>query len=353
VPLTEIMFMAAVVVGCLFLLRWIRTGRAVDLICAALSITCSSSIRYEGWIFAACFLLYGVWKIILHRKDTSIRIHRLPVGLVLIFPLCWIALQLVQAQHPLGFLTTPGSNYRVVYGNSFPGIIQHSVIVQFIEQNSASWNILGVVGLISILRQRPDVRSWLWVPGGAFCVMTILSLSGRALPNHSFWRVAAVWGALCVPFTAHWIIQQRRISTRIPILVAILMMIQFCGQSVKMTSYADFTPDERTAGEFCGSLIAHSGNQGVVLVETSSWQYLHLMVASGHPDSFLFNTGRDPSFPSAPVIGLTASIAHEDLIRRNVRWLVFRTDALKEALLHNGSVVGLKEFGPWMVFELR
>jgi len=359
VPLTEIMFMAAIAAGCLFLLRWIRTQETADLIGAAAGITCASSIRYEGWIFTACLIVYVVRETIRLRQSNPLSAHWVSVGLVLLFPLYWVILQCTGGSRPLAFLTTPGSNYAVVYGNSTAGIVRHSLPVQFLEQNALSWNILGLAGLAGMVRWNRAVRSWLWVPGGAFVIMSALSLSGRALPNHSFWRVAAVWGALLVPFTAYWIVRQRKIAPHLSVLVAVLMLIQFCGQSLAMTSYADFTPAERSAGEYCDTLLTDAGGSRKILVETSTWQYLHVMVASGHPDSFLYNSGRDPSYPSRPVI--SSSPASEDTLlrdrsfirERNIGWLVFRSDSLKAAALADSSVRRLRDFGHWTVFGLR
>jgi hypothetical protein len=351
VPLTEIQFMALIVPGCFFFLRWIRTRSGRNLAAAAVCIAIATASRYEGWVFALMF----VAAVAVHHRTSGSgsRLSQTGVAaIVFIFPAIWTLAEYFHVSYSAGFLSAPRNNYAVIYGNSFSGILQHGVLTQYFLQNMLSWNILGVGGLALVWRSDPEIREWFILPGGAFLIMVVLSLAGWALPNHSFWRVAVVWSVLTVPFTASLIIGQTRRFPRLVVPVVMLVLLMFFGEAIIMARVPDFSKDEKESGEYLGREMAVIGDRGRVLIESGSWQYMHLMVASGFHDRFICNTGYDPSYPSKAVVDETQPVVADSVYRRGIRWIAARTAAWKSTLNGDSLLHDKKEFGRWTIYAV-
>jgi hypothetical protein len=352
VPLTEIQFMALVVAGCYFFARWVRTRSIADLLAASVWFAAATSSRYEGWVFAGVFAVAVV--LLSGDKAAGRRVWSVAIAsIALVFPAVWLAAGILHPLESGGFLSAPRDNYEIIFGNSFGGIFLHSLPAQYVLQNALSCNILGLAGLVIAWRSLPDTRRWILVPGGAFFVMSLLSLTGWALPNHSFWRVAAVWSVLTVPFTASLIVGQARRFPRLAVGIIVLILLMCTGEALIMSGRPDFSKDEKNAGEFLGRELAKADPKSMVLVESGSWQYLHLMVASGMPDRFLSNTGDNPSYPSAAIADESHPASPDALQRNNVCWIAARTDGWKAVLSADTLVQHRSDFGRWSVFTLQ
>ena len=302
------------------------------------------------------------------RKEKNVYVlfsrESLIASLVVLFPIVWMILQAMQRQHPLDFLIRPGQNYARVFGDSYAEIFHHSVVVQFFVQNIATWNIFGLIALFVIVREEQVLRRWLSTPVIAFIILTLLSLSGRALPNHSFWRISVVWTFLLVPFSSVWLMMvvekffsflSRRGKIVVLFCLVGVLWIQDYSRAEVLTHYADFSFPEREAGTYIGEVLSvfPAGAEPKVLIDTHAWQYLHVMVASGRPDAFMFNTGRDPSFPSTPFVDTKHPLDFSVFQKAHIGYLLFKKKELKEYLNASKGVRLVKEFEGWSLYEVQ
>lgn len=358
VPLTEIMFMFVIATASALLAVSIRTKSNRTLIWCAIAVALACTIRYEGWVFATSFVL-----LILYQNDWKsvplvARMRKLPIAIVVGFPTMWMLMNFFQGPSPFQFLLSPIANYTRLYGTSLPGLLEHCTGTQFFLQNILSWNILGILGLIVVYTRDDHLRKWLFFPAGAFVLMTALSLGGKMLPNHNFWRIAAVWSSLLIPFTAFWIVEQqkllligKRMRRLVSGVITLLVLLNFCRQIEARTLYADFGFAEREAGEFISQQTLLRSES--IIIESTTWQYLHILVASQRPELFIGNSGNDPARPMPPIIDIEDTRCIPGLVTKGIHYLVFKNTLMKKYLDDRKELIHTKDFGEWAVYAVK
>jgi hypothetical protein len=359
VPLAEIIFVPLVVVGCILLWEWIGSPRSSLAVGSALCMALASGVRYEGWFFAGAFLLVVCVVVVTSRPAKGLQQFVIVAVIVSAFPCIWIILHLVQHGN-LGLITdATGARYRLLHGDSFTDLLPRTLPVQFVVGNLRSANLVGVISLVALASVSRRTRQWLFVPGAAFAVLSILAIAGWAVPSHEFWRPAAVWSVLLVPFTAHWLIEQRQFARTRPWLATIALFVLAAviaaacwARSRDLIAHPEFGRHELAIAQRLDRLLTVD-QDARVLIDTSTVRYIHVVVASQHTEAFVLNTGADPRAPiEAELTDLDLGVIDLDEIRRRgIRYLVIRHDRGRRRLRSRPGLATLDSYGPWSLYE--
>jgi len=360
VPLPEITFIFFVVLGMYFYLRWQNTGHSLSLMVSAFCLALSSTIRYEGWVFVLFFAAQLVWMVIHHTERTDLKRTTLLAAVIvsLSFSIFWITQTALTTESPVSFIGKTSDVFSRATHPSFLRLLWLNVGTQFLVQSILTLNIIGVASAVIFWRNQPRIRNMLFIGLSALCCMTFMSFVARTLPTHNPWRIAVVWSCLLLPFTAHWLTTYfRRKRTKRhyfrPILV-LLMFAGFCVQMTHLIKQSSFSRSDYSIGKF----IEHEFNGNVlhadkILIETSTWNYLHVIIASQHPESFLYNSGSDPKNPSQNILSLSPNDQTSVLENRHIRILIFHSASYKSAIEKMDNILKISGQGEWCVYEWR
>lgn len=366
VPLSEIMFISVIVLAVALLARWMIRENGRDLLLAVALFALATTIRYEGWIVAVCVAAMLILRHIRGPLRLSARSIGIAVTVLLSFPLLWVLMHALREGDPFTFVRIPQENYTRMFGESWQALVVNSVPLQFILQNLTPLNLLGLIMVSIVLKSRSRLREWMMIPIAGFLLMSFASIAGKAMPNHSFWRVPAVWSVLLIPFTAAWVIEQRgwqkeggRLAgAGVAGFLTALLIVQSILQTFAMTAYPDFRRQERSAGEYAASILNQSvrlsgADTGRILIESSTWRYLHVIIASQHPEVFLLNSGPDPSHPLPAILSATKPVDPDALRSANIRYVFAESAGLKKRLEHIPDLSHEHSFAEWNVYEVR
>jgi hypothetical protein len=359
VPLSEMMFITAILCGCAFLARWIVRGQTRDLLLGAIPFALSTAIRYEGWVYAGGVFLLAFY-VFLRDKPRFKPTVLIGLGLILFaFPMFWAGLYAVKTPNGLlGFIKNPSDEYAMRVGNTFAMNFKLSVLMQFIWENLASLNILGLISVLYLTVTAKPIRRWLLVPAIAFVVLSYLSLRGKAMPTHNFWRVSSSWSILLLPFTAHWIWQQGQVfqsSSRtagiariaLRTLLIATFALAFGAQTFSRAKFSSFTKADRGVGEFVN---AHAARTDKFLIDVSQYNYLHVQIASQRPRAFMLN--------GSPVRGGSLITGRADADTRKlksmgIRYVIMTHPQLLRALDANPGLLKVLRQGIWVVYQVK
>jgi hypothetical protein len=131
-----------------------------------------------------------------------------------------------------------------------------------------------------------------------------------------------------------------------------LILLAYCCTIIFMTRTPSFTRAELLAGKTLRACIEQRTTNPVrVLIETTDWSYVHIVVSSNHPENFIYNTGPLPNDPTEPAIDLRLPIDTALLNKQQIHFLALRTPGhtpgtSTEALLKVG------QFAEWGIYEV-
>ena len=359
VPLPEITFIFFVVLSMFFFLRWQKTEHSVLLIFSAFCLAVSSTIRYEGWAFVFVFNVQLVWMFIQHKERTELkRIVLLIAAIIsLSFSIFWIIQTALTTESPISFIGKTSSVFSRVTHASFLRLLWLNVGTQFLVQCILTLNILGVASAVILWKNQPRIRHMLFIALSALICMTFMSFIARTLPTHSPWRIAVIWSCLFLPFTAHWLTtffhRKRTKHNYFRYILVLLMLAGFCLQMARLIKQSSFSRNDYFVGKFLEHQIAVNVlHTDKILIETSSWNYLHVIIASQHPELFLYNSGFDPKNPCQDILSLLPQEHISSLEDRHIRLLVFQSTTYKTMIEKMRNAIKLNEHGDWVVYEL-
>ena len=89
-----------------------------------------------------------------------------------------------------------------------------------------------------------------------------------------------------------------------------------------------------------------------VLIDSSTYSYLNLLVSSQRPDLFIRNSAPERENDPSAIVSSDRPLPLAELERRNIRLLVFRTPALREILDRQTALRRLTDYGEWAVYEV-
>ncbi len=364
VPLSEIMFISMILSGSTFLFRYILSQNIFSLLLSSLFFAISCTIRYEGWIFSGCVFIFVLVFFFYNKARARARVIVLTGAVLFAFPVYWMALHYFQTGNPLSFMSETASRYTLLYNNSFATIFKKSLLPQFISQNFISFNLLGLLSLIPLVLIDNRIRKWIVVPAMSFSIMSLLSLVPGGLPSHNFWRISSVWSILLVPFTAHWILEQKKLFFNLKLIwkygllffILLIFFLKFFLQILNMTQYSAFSVYDRFAGQYLNKQLSvdTASNGSKILIETSDWSHMNVVIASQHPDSFVYNTVTDsPYQPQEYVVDSKRPFNETSLVDMRIKFMIFRTQQYKNYLEQDANISKIKDFGYWSIYKLR
>jgi hypothetical protein len=355
IPLTEIEFIAFILVGLVFYVRWLRIKNNWQLIITAVCIGVSTTIRYEGWIFATVFALLLMIKREYRRSMFARSVMGYVVLLLIgVFPLYWTAVAFQETHHVLGFASSHADRYQRAFHIDTLKIIWHNPVTQFIYQNGLSLNMIGMIPLVQFFRFDKQKREYLLLPAAAMLIFTLVLLTGAGFTTHNPWRISALWGCLLVPFTAYWIVQHIRRHEKSNVVkrygILVLVFVAFVVQLAWLSRAPEFNSSDYLVGKFLKQELPHSTQQKI-LIETPNWNYVNILVAANAPDLFVLNTGFDPYTPSEAMLNTNAIVDVQQLTQKGIRFLVFQSPLM----LSQEQIKNIRQqyHNPrWTVYEL-
>jgi hypothetical protein len=358
VPLPEITFIFFVLLGMFFYLRWQKSGYTFPLICSAFCFALSSSIRYEGWVFVFIFTAQLVWMLIQYNYiSKSKNIALILAGIVsLSFSIYWIIQTTLTTESPISFIGKTSSAFSQATHASFLRLLWLNLGTQFLVQCVLSLNILGIVSAVTYWKYHLRIRHMLSITISALICMALMSFLGRTLPTHNPWRTAVIWNCLLIPFTANWLtnfFHRKRIGQNYSRYALIsLILFGFCLQMFHLIKQSSFSSSDYSAGKYLELRFTQDiSHTEKILIETTSWDYLHVIIASNRPELFIYNSGYNPRYPSKSIIPLLSSENIPSLEEMHVRFLVFRSPEYKSVIEKKKNLIKRGEYHDWVIYE--
>ncbi len=361
VPLAEIMYMAVLIAAMAFLARRLRTGSTLSLLLCAVCLAVATTIRYEAWFFG--LVLAVLLCIAPLRRWSSVEL-RMPeiftvLAILAAFPLWWLWQQYLHTGHPTGFLLHSPDRFAPMAGGSALKALWHNVAVQFIVQNIATAMLIGLLSVSDVWRASKPARFWLAVPLGAIVLLSLVLLGGKGLTTHNPWRLASGWSLLLVPFAAHWLVlfayRQQGSWLRRWSLPALLVALCLFQTAMHARATSVFSKADLKAGRFLSqqeALEGASADSNKILIETTDWQYLNVVIASGQPDRFVYNSGADPLFPQDTLIRPGRPVDMEQLRKHDVRFLFFREAPYTFTIERDTTIAVVAREGGWTLYDI-
>jgi hypothetical protein len=355
VPLTENIFIAVIVSAISFYIRWIKNNKSVYILASSIIFLISCTIRYEGWLFSASFGLLVCYHFFWRQPCISLKTFITIILLLSTFPLYWFYYHYIESGSAFSFLFSTTERYSLIHGNSFFIQIKNSLLPQFIFQNIVSINLLGFFTIIVLWEKNNIIRLFFTIVLISFSIMTLATIIGKALPSHNFWRVPAVWSFLLLPFTAYLIFNLKTFFPNIKhysnkVIVIVFMIFNLTMTAYEVNKRSSFTEEQFQAGYFLSKILEDNFNKKV-LIETTGWGYINILVSSQHPNHFIFNTGADPKLPTSSM--LTQNLDFNFLKGKELRFFLFKSKNYKSILDNSVNFKLLKVFGEWSLYDLK
>ncbi len=351
-PLSDIMFIFLTLVMVALLARWLRTYKRPVLLLCALVGALMSTLRYEGWVFGAVvFLTAAVSSLFAaERKEHK---DLLLFGFILFtFPAVW-ALGTFLTINPAAVVAADGQQF------SMSEILRKNPAVEFTYTNLLTMNFLGAFAVFQFIRIG-DLRHRAVIAASfsPLLLLSLLLLLMRSAQTGPSWRMIAVWSMLLLPHTAFLLTDRRWFSYKgltgskaLATGATALILVAFVYDIFrieKASSWA-FPDSDIQTGRYLDDAI-NSNPETKVLIESSEYFYLNILVASQHPDAFVRNSM--PRAEGEPVLPLTSS-KWDTLKEQGIRFLAFKTVPYKDFLNRSPGISRLKDFGPWSIYEVN
>jgi hypothetical protein len=215
VPLPEIIFFFFIITASVFFFKYQKTDRLNFIIYTSIVLTAANALRYEAWIFTACLAVYVLFKF---------RLKGISLTALLIlasFPSFWLMFNFFRFDDIFYFLKEPEKYYILAQEENLKNTIKFNPLSQFIAQGIITLNISGLIAFY-LLRKNHSLRIWIMMFFTPLVLFSLVSLTGKSLPAHNFWRTSAVWVMLTIPFTSYVIYKLREITARHPAAVLLL-----------------------------------------------------------------------------------------------------------------------------------
>ncbi len=360
VPLPDITFIFFIVLSMYFFLRWSKYKGSYSLYLTAFCLTMSSSIRYEGWAFVLMFILGMILEFIYNQKEkTKDQNAAIPFAILLsaCFPIFWMTNSILLTGNPISFVVQTGHYFSAITKNSILKLIWHNVGAQFVVQNLLTLNFLGLISIILAWKSRKELRKVIELQFAALICMIVISIIAHTLPTHNSWRIAVVWNCLLLPFTVFWLFtyfkSDKNKSSYFRYILSLLIGLSFCIQMGRMSSLSSFSQNDYHVGKELEKRISVSNQNGnMVLIESSAWNYLHVITVSQHPELFIYNSGFNPNYPEHFIVNPPNDVDCSKLADLHIRFLVFRTDLYKKKIEKTRNIERLSEHGEWTLYEV-
>lgn len=360
VPFTEIAFAALTLWALAFILDWMRSSNIRTLNGCCILLFLANFVRYEAWIFSFVVGLVLFWLTVKRKLDWRVFVY---LGSILAFvPLMWIILHWIINGDPLSFILESGIRFAQKHGSHNHVIWKRTIFSEFLVTGLITMNLVGLVGMVDLLRHKSLPSEWAVIPTLSLAILGIASMFGVAVPSHTFWRTASIWQLLLIPFTAYvavklipeWVCRMfccRKSIAIIQVLGVTLLAALCLLVTLVRSSHSQFTWAEYRMGSYITSL---KPSRGEVLIGTSSYLYLHTVVASNNPMFFVYNTpGKGRPGVMIPFIDETGSYDKDILTSEGIKYVVVSSEEFKRTLDQDKELIKLKEIGYWTIFKFE
>lgn len=362
VPLSESMFFFFVLTGIAFFTRWLNKKNNILLIPASLSFALSSTVRYEGWIFSAVFIFVLIIFKRLRAANIKPALIWLTVFIGLAFPVYWLIYQADVSGHPLQFFYDMNKHYERSQGITLPSILKNNYLTRFIHHNIIYLCFPGLFMLGYLFLRDNRIRKWVSLPLLVFIPLTLISFTGRGVPTHNIWRIPELWNILLIPFTVYFIININSFnakyfknlkSSSISLIIP-LMLIYYLVFIYNFKSEINFTKEELRIGEYIEQYIISREPDSKILIETLDWSFLHIAVASDHPENFIKSTeGGNPEIRRNQSIADSSNTDIKDLNEKKIKYIMIKTPAFKKRIKNTSLFAEIKSFNEWSVYKIK
>jgi hypothetical protein len=134
--------------------------------------------------------------------------------------------------------------------------------------------------------------------------------------------------------------------------IPFIVLFAFAIQVGVMTRSPIFTRSEFLIGRFVHERLRENDlDSPKVLIETSDWSYLNIVLASNKPDLFVYNNGFWPSNSTYPIINTHEPLNISNLNEKKIRFLVFKSK-IKCNSRAMKSIQEIGHFGEWSIYEI-
>lgn len=352
-PLSCVPFSCVIVGAMAALARWLRTATRASLVLAACAFAVSTTIRYEGWAFAAAFALM-VWAC---RWTQPHRVGWSDVALsaivVSIFPLLWMAVSAAESGGALAAVDKNGTAYA-----DWLLVLRKNPLTELVVINALTLNAIGLWSTIVRARRDARFRRFLFVAATPLLLISVALLMAKRAQSGPSWRMIVVWSLLLVPFTVDTV---HSLTRRLPrfgrplaaaALVGLALLSLFGTHRMYWQSRWAIPPITRDIGRDLSARLATYPKEARVLIESSSYSFLNLLVSSQQPDRFINNSVPEVEDDPSAIVAADRPLSLPELQRRNIRVLVFRTRALRDRLDGEPALRRVADYGEWSVYEL-
>ena len=342
IALTEIYFFFFVITSIALILHWRNVNKEIFLWLSILLSAIGTTIRYEAWIFSLVLFIVITINICKDRSELQKKVFRI-VGISILlfsFPLLWIYFSFSITNHTTGFINTIVQRYH-------PGGILsdmgNNVLYNFLKMNIRSLNILGFISLYTIIFF------------ATLFLMSIVTFVSKAMPNHDFWRLAAIWSIMLLPFTAKWLnnlFMEKKLQMKISASLILIIIVFFStNQVVALSSRTFMSKEDISTGKYIKSIMKLEGSDSKIFIEKNNYEFVNLLVASQVPDRFIVD---EKYFKNTKLHSNPADLK-DDLIKGfkkfNIRYLILTPNSyLSPSLL---DLKEIKNFIIWKIYKLK
>jgi hypothetical protein len=349
-PLSCTMFSCVILGAMAALARWLGGAPRAWLFAAALGFALSTTIRYEGWAFAMAFgvaVFAGCWT---GRQRTRIA-DAAAVGIIVsAFPVLWLGLHAVQNGNPFAFLSDASTGYA-----DWWTVWRKNPLTEFVIVNGATVNLVGIAAVVTRARAEARFRTFLFVATAPLVLIATSLFASKHAQSGPSWRMIVVWSLLLLPFTADVITGLRQRLPRVGAAAVIALSVLYVGSTYWMWRHSRWAvpENERALGSELNRLVTTRPVGMHVLIDTSKFSYLNVLVSSQRPEVFILNSIPERADDPAAVIAADRSPSTPDLRARGIGLLVFRSPELRAVLTRDAALQQVGNFGDWAVYELR
>ncbi|MBB37259.1 MAG: hypothetical protein CME88_00015 [Hirschia sp.] len=377
-PMSESIYNPLILLFFYFLLKILQIGQRRDLYLACTFLALAAATRYEAWFLSVPFGLTIAWTGLIKRqlKLTSV----IWCALILSsFPIAWLGLAAFSESGVSSLFIT--RDQAIAMDAGWRTMVSNSHLVAFLRDIVSTPLMFGLIALVVAASQDMKIRYWAYAVLGSLVVVTIATFLTGSIAFAAPWRLGGVWSLLLLPFLASfifWVIEQfQRTSTR-NVVAAALIMVTVSGfglQSILRVRHTIWNPpfsqNDLSAGRFLrGWLSSHDGR---ILVESSDYHFLNVIVASNTPERVSPTSGDDPQLVAlyigrseywrktdqniyaeyiAPNYGLDADIDVATLRDEGIKLILANSPDLKTALSNDLRFKKVVSEGEWVGFEL-
>jgi len=203
-PLADMIYFLLIIGFFYFFLVWHDYHQDKILLISAALLTIATTVRYEGWLVAACFCLYlGLrWLSAVRSTHALLPLWLLAMAMVCLFPCLWMLRCYLTSGHPLLFMaeTFPGEPDT---SGLLTSLSPKLTYIELLFQDGSLICLLAMGGLL-LLRREWTQKLWIYL---IFSLAPLILLTLFMRPPE-FWaaykpRYSGLFVILLTPFCAY------------------------------------------------------------------------------------------------------------------------------------------------------